>query len=171
MIFARVKLLLRRLGFTCITAADKLQFFALRFSVFLSVQLRFSFFFFFGLVLLRMRGNLLIFPKMSISRLLWGDRWKLHGEIQRHATQCCLTVFKWSLKEELLNIQYLHTPCGPEHCGHFSGTLSTHFLLRPLSGSFLISVIVTSWLSKWLEYLQPMLVKSLLHPPTASQNP
>ena len=23
--------------------------------------------------------------KMSISRLLWGDRWKLHGEIQRHA--------------------------------------------------------------------------------------
>ena len=100
-----------------------------------------------------MRGNLLIFPKMSISRLLWGDRRKLHGEIQRHATLCCLTVFKWSLKEELLNIQHLHTPCGPEHCGHFSGTLSTHFLLRPLSGSFLINVIVTSWLSKWLEYL------------------
>ena len=39
------KLLLWRLGFTCITAADKLQSFALRFSVFLSVQLRFSFFF------------------------------------------------------------------------------------------------------------------------------
>ena len=23
--------------------------------------------------------------KISISRLLWSDRWKLHGEIQRHA--------------------------------------------------------------------------------------
>ena len=68
-------------------------------------------------------------------------------------TLCCLTFFKWSLEEELLNNQHLHTPCSPEHCGHFSGTLSTHFLLRPLSGSFLINVIVTSWLSKWLEYL------------------
>ena len=37
-----------------------------------------------GVVLLRMRGNLLIYLKMSISRLRWGDRWKLHGEIQRH---------------------------------------------------------------------------------------
>ena len=44
------------------------------------------FFFFEGFFfLLRMRGNLLIYRKMSISRLLWGDRWKLHGEIQRHA--------------------------------------------------------------------------------------
>ena len=162
MIFARVvQIAVVATGFTCITTADKLQSFSLRFSVFLSVQLRFSFLGG-GLVLVRMRGNLLIFPKMSISRLLWGDRWKLHGEIQRHATLCCLTVFKWSLKEELLNIQHLHTPCSPEHCGHFSGTLSIHFLLRPLSGSFLINVIVTSWLSKWLEYLQPMLVKSLL---------
>ena len=42
-------------------------------------------FFFFGLFLFKMRGNLLINRKMSISRLLWGDRWKLHGEIQRHA--------------------------------------------------------------------------------------
>ena len=144
MIFARVvQIAVVATGFTCITTADKLQSFSLRFSVFLSVQLRFSFLGG-GLVLVRMRGNLLIFPKMSISRLLWGDRWKLHGEIQRHATLCCLTVFKWSLKEELLNIQHLHTPCSPEHCGHFSGTLSIHFLLRPLSGSFLINVIVTS---------------------------
>ena len=44
------------------------------------------FFFFFGCFLLRMRENLLIYPKMSISRLLWSDRWKLHGEIQRHAS-------------------------------------------------------------------------------------
>ena len=51
---------------------------------FTSVQLRFSSFFFW-LFLPRMRGNLLIYRKMSISRLLWGDRWKLHGEIQRHA--------------------------------------------------------------------------------------
>ena len=43
------------------------------------------FFFFFWLFLLRMRGNLLIYRKMSISRLLWGDRWKPQGEIQRHA--------------------------------------------------------------------------------------
>ena len=43
------------------------------------------FFFFFWLFLLRMRGNLLIYPKISISRLLWGDRWKLHGEIQRQS--------------------------------------------------------------------------------------
>ena len=43
------------------------------------------FFFFFQLFLLRMRRNLLIHPKMSISRLLWGDRWKLQREIQRHA--------------------------------------------------------------------------------------
>ena len=58
---------------------------ALRFSVFTSVQLRISPFLGGGAVLLRLRGNLLIYLKMSISRLLWGDRWKLHGEIQRHA--------------------------------------------------------------------------------------
>ena len=44
-----------------------------------------GFFFLFWLFLLRMRGNLLIYRKMSISRLLWDDRWKLHREIQRHA--------------------------------------------------------------------------------------
>ena len=32
-----------------------------------------------------MRRNLLIYLKMSIFRLLWGDRWKLHREIQRNA--------------------------------------------------------------------------------------
>ena len=41
--------------------------------------------FFFWLLLFRMRGNLLIYRKMSISRLLWGDRWKPQGGIQRHA--------------------------------------------------------------------------------------
>ena len=49
-----------------------------------SFPLSFFFFFFFWLFLLRMRGNLLINRKMSISRLLWDDRWKLHGEIQCH---------------------------------------------------------------------------------------
>ena len=51
--------------------------------VFTSVQLRFSSFLW--LFLFRMRGNLLIYLKMFISRLLWGDRWKLQREIQRHA--------------------------------------------------------------------------------------
>ena len=48
----------------------------------------FLFFFVFVFVLVVFTsesGNLLIYRKMSIFRLLWGDRWKLHGEIQRHA--------------------------------------------------------------------------------------
>ena len=46
----------------------------------------FFFFFFFVLVVFTSKsGNLLIYRKIFISRLLWGDRWKLHGEIQRHA--------------------------------------------------------------------------------------
>ena len=43
------------------------------------------FLFFLGCFYFRMHGNLLIYRKRSISRLLWGDRWKLQGEIQRHA--------------------------------------------------------------------------------------
>ena len=42
-------------------------------------------FFFFWLFLLGMRRILLIYQKLSISRFLWGDQWKLHGEIQRSA--------------------------------------------------------------------------------------
>ena len=47
-----------------------------RFSVFMSVQSRFSFFFFFfGCFYFRMRGNLLKYIiKISISRLFWSDR-------------------------------------------------------------------------------------------------
>ena len=50
------------------------------------------FIFFFWLFLLRMRGNQLIYRKMSISRLLWDGRWKLHREIQRHAI---VTTYKF----------------------------------------------------------------------------
>ena len=39
-----------------------------------------------------MRGNQLIYRKMSISRLLWDGRWKLHREIQRHAI---VTTYKF----------------------------------------------------------------------------
>ena len=51
-----------------------------------SIEVFLFFFCFFVLVVFTSEsGNLLIYRKMSISRLLWGDRWKLHGEIQRHA--------------------------------------------------------------------------------------
>ena len=84
-IFARVvQIAFVAIGFYTWYCRWQVAISALRFSVFTSVQLGFSSFLrvFF---LLRMRGNLLIYRKMSISRLLWGDRWKLHGEIQRHA--------------------------------------------------------------------------------------
>ena len=51
-----------------------------------------GFFILFWLCLLRMRGNQLIYRKMSISRLLWDGRWKLHREIQRHAI---VTTYKF----------------------------------------------------------------------------
>ena len=84
-IFARVvQIAIVAIGFYMWYCRWQVAISALRFSVFTSVQLGFSSFLrvFF---LLRMRGNLLIYRKMSISRLLWGDRWKLQGEIQRHA--------------------------------------------------------------------------------------
>ena len=85
MIFARVvQIAIVATGFYMYNCRWQVAISALRFSAFTSVQLRFSPFFW-GWFLLRMRGNLLIYRKMSISRLLWGDRWKLHGEIQRHA--------------------------------------------------------------------------------------
>ena len=73
---------------TCDTAADKLRFLLLG-SQCLRAFNR-GFILLFWLFLLGMRGNLLIYRKMSISRLLWGDRWKLHGEIQPTST-----CFKW----------------------------------------------------------------------------
>ena len=48
------------------------------------------FFFFFWLFLIRMRGNLLIYRKMSIFRFLWGDRWKLHANITPSWQRTCL---------------------------------------------------------------------------------
>ena len=58
------KLLLLQLGFTCTTAADKLRF-TLRFSVFTSVQSRFSslLFFVFLIVFTSESGNLLTYMK------------------------------------------------------------------------------------------------------------
>ena len=46
---------------------------------------RFPPFFFFWLFLLQKAEICWHQWKTSISRLLWSDRWKLHGEIQRHA--------------------------------------------------------------------------------------
>ena len=77
-IFARVvQIAFVAIGFYTWYCRWQVAISALRFSVFTSVQLGFSSFLrvFF---LFRMRGNLLIYRKMSISRLLWGDRWKLH---------------------------------------------------------------------------------------------
>ena len=73
--------------FTCSTAGDKVTIYTLKFSVFTSVQSRFSslFFFFFWLFLLQKAEICWHMWKISISRLLWSDRRKLHGEIQRHA--------------------------------------------------------------------------------------
>ena len=81
------KLRLLHLGFTCSTAADKLRFILSESQCLRESNRGFLFFFFFvcGFFYFRMRGNLLIYRKMHISRLLWGDRWKLHGEIQCHA--------------------------------------------------------------------------------------
>ena len=70
------KLLLLQLGFTCSTAADKLRF------ILLDSQCSF---FFFWLFLLQKAEICWHIWKISISCLLWSDRWKLHGEIQRHA--------------------------------------------------------------------------------------
>ena len=84
-IFARVvQIAIVAIGFYMWYCRWQVAISALRLSVFTSVQLGFSSFLR-GFFLIRMRGNLLIYRKMSISRLLWGDRWKLHGEIQRHA--------------------------------------------------------------------------------------
>ena len=83
MIFARVvQIAIVATGFYMYYCRWQVRIYNLRFSVFTSVQVRFSFFFW--LFLLRMRGNLQIYRKISISRLLWGDRWKLHGEIQKY---------------------------------------------------------------------------------------
>ena len=79
------KLLLLQLGFKCSAAADKLRFILLGSQCLRTLNQTFPFFFFFGCFCFRMRGNLPIYRKMSISRLVWGDRWKLHGEMQRHA--------------------------------------------------------------------------------------
>ena len=84
-----------QLSFTCSSAADKLRFIL---SVFTSVQSKFSCFFFCCCFLLllffvvvvvffccfyfRKRKSAKISEKISISRLLWSDRWKFHGEIQ-----------------------------------------------------------------------------------------
>ena len=57
---------------------------ALRFSVFTSVQSMFSSFFFWLFLLQKVEMCWHIL-KLSIYRLPWSDRWKLHGEIQRHA--------------------------------------------------------------------------------------
>ena len=65
------KLLLWQLGFTGITAADKLRF-ILSLSVFMSIQSRLSSLFF-GCFYFRMRGDLLEYRKMSIFRRLWCD--------------------------------------------------------------------------------------------------
>ena len=76
------KLIWLQLGFTCSAAADKLRFILLDsqcLRAFIGVFL-FLFVFFTS-----ERGNLLTFTKISISCLLWRDRWKLHGEIQHHA--------------------------------------------------------------------------------------
>ena len=84
MIFARVvQIAIVATGFYMRYYRWQVTISALRFSGLTSVQSKLSSFFW--LFLFRMRGNLLIYRKMSISRLLWGDRWKLHGEIQRHA--------------------------------------------------------------------------------------
>ena len=72
-----------QLSFTCSGAADKLRFIL---SVFTSVQSKFSCFFFvvvfFCCFYFRKRKSAKIYEKISISRLLWSDRWKFHGEIQ-----------------------------------------------------------------------------------------
>ena len=78
------KLLLLQLGFKCSAAADKLRFILLGSQCLRTLNQAFPFFFF-GCFYFRMRGNLPIYRKMSISRLVWGDRRKLHGEMQRHA--------------------------------------------------------------------------------------
>ena len=69
-------------------SVDKLRFILLDSQCLRAFNRGFPLFFFFFFVLVVFTsesGNLLIYRKMSISRLLWGDRWKLHGEIQRHA--------------------------------------------------------------------------------------
>ena len=87
------KLLLLQLGFTCSTAADRLRLilsdsqclraFNRGFPLFFVL---FCFFFvLFWLFLLQKAEICWHIRKISISRLLWSDQWKLHGEIQRHA--------------------------------------------------------------------------------------
>ena len=53
-----------------------------------------------GFFYFRTRGNLLIYRKMYISRLLWGDQWKLHGEIQRHAIMTTYMFMKNDRRED-----------------------------------------------------------------------
>ena len=78
------KLLLLQLGFKCSAAADKLRFILLGSQCLRTLNQAFPFFFFWLFLLQNARKSADI-SKMSISRLVWGDRWKLHGEMQRHA--------------------------------------------------------------------------------------
>ena len=113
------KLRLLQLGITCSTAADKLRFILSDSQCLRESNRDFLFFLFFvlfclffflcvygcvcvcvcvcvcGFFYFRTRGNLLIYRKMYISRLLWGDRWKLHGEIQRHAIMTTYMFMKY----------------------------------------------------------------------------
>ena len=74
------KLLFFQLGFTCSTAADKLRFILSDSQCLRAFNRSFPLFF---LVVFTSESEDIY--KISISRLLWSDRWKLHGEIQRHA--------------------------------------------------------------------------------------
>ena len=79
------KLLLLQLGFTWFTAADKLRFVLSDSQCLRAFNRSFLFFYFFWVVFTSESVNLLTYmKKISISRLFWSDRWKLHEEIQRH---------------------------------------------------------------------------------------